>query len=132
MGQLRSVLPSISSSHVNGVVPQQGRCAQIMQVRGKTVLLTGATGGIGHAIASRLRAEGAGLVLTGRRVDAARDPDKLRRIFARQPAAWQMLLSWKYAAKHDQQDGDTPKMPGEPKRVQPSRDTDLTRKDKPG
>jgi hypothetical protein len=44
------------------------------------------------------------------------------RKFARQPAAWLMLLSWKYAAKHDQQDGDTPKMPGEPKRVQPSRD----------
>lgn len=33
------------------------------------VLLTGATGGIGHAIARALRAEGAELVLTGRRVD---------------------------------------------------------------
>jgi len=41
-----------------------------------------------------------------------------------------MLTSWKYAAKHDQQDGGTPKMPGEPKRVQPSRDTDLKREDK--
>ncbi len=36
-----------------------------------------------------------------------------------------MLASWKYAAKHDQEHGGTPKMPGEPKRVQPSRDTDL-------
>ena len=42
-----------------------------------------------------------------------------------------MLASWIYAAKHDQQGGDTPKMPGEPKRVQPSRDTDLKGKDKP-
>jgi len=30
---------------------------------------SGATGGIGHAIAQRLRAEGTGLVLTGRRVE---------------------------------------------------------------
>jgi NAD(P)-dependent dehydrogenase (short-subunit alcohol dehydrogenase family) len=67
------------------------RYAQTMQVRGKTVLRTGATGRIGHATARQLRAEGAGLVLTGRRVDAMRDPDKLRRIFARQPAAWLML-----------------------------------------
>jgi hypothetical protein len=29
------------------------------------------------------------------------------------------------AAEHDQLDDGTPKMPGEPKRVQPSRDTDL-------
>jgi hypothetical protein len=55
---------------------------------------------------------------------------ELRRKFARQPAAWLMLASWKYAAKHDQQDGGTSKMPGEPKRVQPSRDTDLKRENK--
>ncbi|MGH3427638.1 MAG: SDR family NAD(P)-dependent oxidoreductase [Terriglobales bacterium] len=36
---------------------------------GKSVLLTGATGGLGHAIARRLRAEGCTLTLTGRRED---------------------------------------------------------------
>jgi short-subunit dehydrogenase len=36
---------------------------------GRTVLLTGATGGLGHAIARRLRAAGSSLVLSGRRTD---------------------------------------------------------------
>ncbi len=40
-----------------------------MNVSGRTVLLTGATGGIGHAIARRLHGAGATLVLTGRRTD---------------------------------------------------------------
>ncbi len=40
-----------------------------MLLSGKTVLLTGATGGIGHAIARRLHRDGAQLILTGRRTD---------------------------------------------------------------
>ena len=40
-----------------------------MRVEGRTVLLTGATGGIGHAIARAFAARGASLVLTGRRAE---------------------------------------------------------------
>jgi short-subunit dehydrogenase len=40
-----------------------------MQISGSNVLLTGATGGIGHAIARALRQRGAELVLSGRRTD---------------------------------------------------------------
>ena len=40
-----------------------------MQIDGSRVLLTGATGGIGAALAWALHARGAKLVLTGRRVD---------------------------------------------------------------
>ncbi len=40
-----------------------------MLLSGKTALLTGATGGIGHAIARRLHRSGAQLILTGRRTD---------------------------------------------------------------
>lgn len=40
-----------------------------MNVAGRTVLLTGATGGLGQAIARRLHGAGAQLVLTGRRTD---------------------------------------------------------------
>ena len=40
-----------------------------MNVAGRTVLLTGATGGLGHAIARAAAARGARLTLTGRRAD---------------------------------------------------------------
>jgi short-subunit dehydrogenase len=40
-----------------------------MDLHARRVLLTGATGGLGHAIARALAARGAQLVLTGRRVD---------------------------------------------------------------
>lgn len=40
-----------------------------MELRGKSVLITGATGGLGQAIARRLHAEGCTLTLTGRRAE---------------------------------------------------------------
>ena len=41
--------------------------SQFLQISGSTVLITGATGGLGQAIARRLSALGASLILTGRR-----------------------------------------------------------------
>jgi uncharacterized protein len=43
--------------------------SQFMQISGSTVLLTGATGGIGQAIARAAHAHGGKLILTGRRVE---------------------------------------------------------------
>jgi short-subunit dehydrogenase len=43
--------------------------SQLVQISGSTVLLTGATGGIGHAIARALNARGAKLIISGRRSD---------------------------------------------------------------
>jgi short-subunit dehydrogenase len=43
--------------------------SQFVQISGSTVLLTGATGGIGHAIARELGSRGAKLILTGRRAE---------------------------------------------------------------
>jgi uncharacterized protein len=40
-----------------------------MRISGSTVLLTGASGGLGHAIARELHGRGAKLILTGRRTD---------------------------------------------------------------
>ena len=49
-----------------------------MNLAGRTVLLTGATGGLGHAIARRLHRAGAQLVLSGRRSAVlARERDEL-------------------------------------------------------
>jgi short-subunit dehydrogenase len=44
-----------------------------MELRGRHVLVTGASGGIGAAIASELHRHGAELILTGRREDALRE-----------------------------------------------------------
>lgn len=44
-----------------------------MQIQGAKVLLTGATGGLGHAIAAALATAGAQLVLTGRRTELLED-----------------------------------------------------------
>jgi short-subunit dehydrogenase len=44
-----------------------------MKVEGRSVLLTGATGGLGQAIARRLSAAGAQIVLSGRRGDVLED-----------------------------------------------------------
>jgi uncharacterized protein len=43
--------------------------SQFLQISGSTVLITGATGGLGQAIARRAGSLGAALILTGRRTD---------------------------------------------------------------
>jgi short-subunit dehydrogenase len=56
----------------SAVHSRNGTCAcdnAAVQIQGKTVLLTGATGGIGEAIAHELSAAGAKLIVSGRRAD---------------------------------------------------------------
>jgi short-subunit dehydrogenase len=48
---------------------RMGVGSQLLQISGSTVLLTGATGGLGQAIARALSAHGAKLILSGRRTD---------------------------------------------------------------
>ena len=65
-------------------------------LRGRTVLITGATGGIGLAAAVALAGEGAELVLTAR--DAARAAAAVARIRARTPAARVEVLEADFAS----------------------------------
>ncbi len=58
--------PNRAIKCVGGLIPVG---LHLMEISGSTVLLTGATGGIGHAIARALSAKGAQLILTGRRID---------------------------------------------------------------
>jgi short-subunit dehydrogenase len=48
----------------------------VVRLEDSTVLLTGATGGIGHAIARALHGRGARMVITGRRAEALRDLER--------------------------------------------------------
>jgi len=70
-----------------------------MQISGSTVLLTGATGGLGQAIARALHARGGELILTGRRTEIleplARELDRARTLAAdlSDPAAVARLLA---------------------------------------
>nr|WP_217278704.1 SDR family NAD(P)-dependent oxidoreductase [Hymenobacter sp. BRD67] len=56
-----------------------------LQLTNKTALITGSTGGIGLAIAQRLAAEGAAVILTGR--TAARIAEAKQAILSRTPGA---------------------------------------------
>ena len=50
-------------------VPAHLTSAVMTELRGSTALVTGATGGLGHAIARALREEGCSLVVTGRQAE---------------------------------------------------------------
>ncbi len=94
----------------SGIAPQyrglgalSGRLRGIrlpMRIPGSTVLLTGATGGIGHAIARELHGRGARLILTGRRAEVLRelgselDADVLAADLADRAAVERLLAKW--------------------------------------
>src|SRR6185503_14643967 len=62
-------------------VHDDGRPLRVVQLAGRTILITGATGGLGHALAKAFAARGARLVLTGRR------PEVLEELAASVPDA---------------------------------------------
>ena len=72
-------------------------CAAVSIVRG-TVLVTGATGGLGHAIARAFAARGASLMLTGRRADAL-EALAASSVRGRSRATWPIVRGGRLAAE---------------------------------
>jgi short-subunit dehydrogenase len=61
--------PSIATPAPNTPKAACRKLNRAMQISGSTILLTGATGGLGQAIARALHARGGELILTGRRIE---------------------------------------------------------------
>jgi len=65
VSRIRSRIDDTTTKRVSGTI---GRYRAAMQISGKTVLLTGASGGLGQAIGRSMAAAGANLVITARNV----------------------------------------------------------------